>query len=177
MFFLKSKKNIEKSEKNICILILDLLKKLIIIALQNIKSLNYFNMYTSETKIRVRYGETDKMGYVYYGIYPLYYEVGRTELMRNFDFPYKKIEDMGIMLPVIDLSIKYHKAAIYDDLLLVKTIIKKLPGVRITFNYEIYNEQNELLNEGETTLVFIDSETRKPRKAPEDLLNKLKNYF
>ena len=72
-------------------------------------------MYTSETKVRVRYGETDKMGYVYYGVYPLYYEVGRTELMRKFDYPYKKIEEMGIMLPVKSLDVKYYQAAKYDD--------------------------------------------------------------
>jgi len=134
-------------------------------------------MYTSETKIRVRYGETDKMGYVYYGIYPLYYEVGRTELMREFDFPYSKIEEMGIMLPVISLDIKYTKAAIYDDLLTIKTIIKELPSARITFNYEVYNQQNELLNNGSTTLVFIDEKTRKPRRAPDELIKHLSPHF
>lgn len=134
-------------------------------------------MYTSETKIRVRYGETDKMGYVYYGTYPLYYEVGRTELMRNFDFPYSKIEEMGIMLPVISLDIKYFKAAKYDNLLTIKTTIKELPSARITFFYEVFNEQNELLNQASTTLVFIDEHSRKPRKAPEELLNSLSPYF
>lgn len=134
-------------------------------------------MYTSETKIRVRYGETDKMGYVYYGIYPLYYEVGRTELMREFDFPYSKIEEMGIMLPVISLDIKYRKAAKYDDLLTIKTIIKELPSARITFNYEVYNQQNELLNNGSTTLVFIDEKSRKPRRAPDELIKRLSSHF
>ena len=134
-------------------------------------------MYTSETQIRVRYGETDKMGYVYYGTYPLYYEVGRTELMRNFDFPYSKIEEMGIMLPVISLDVKYYKAAKYDNLLTVKTTIKEFPSARITFYYEVYNEQGELLNEASTTLVFIDEKSRKPRKAPEALLNSLLPYF
>ncbi len=134
-------------------------------------------MYSSETKIRVRYGETDKMGYVYYGIYPLYYEVGRTELMREFDFPYSKIEEMGIMLPVISLDIKYIKAAKYDDLLTVKTILKELPSARITFNYEVYNQQNELLNNGSTTLVFIDEKSRKPRRAPDELIKRLSPHF
>lgn len=134
-------------------------------------------MYTSETKIRVRYGETDKMGYVYYGTYPLYYEVGRTELMRNFNYPYKKIEDMGIMLPVRSLEIKYYKAAIYDDLLTIKTTIKDLPGVKITFYYEVLNEKMELLNEGTTTLFFVDEKTRKPRKAPQDLVDQLKPFL
>ena len=134
-------------------------------------------MYTAETKIRVRYGETDKMGYVYYGNYPLYYEIARTELMRKFGYSYSKIEEMGIILPVKTLDIKYHLAAKYDDLLRIKTTIKELPGVRITFYYEIYNEQDELLNEATTMLIFVDDKTRKPRKAPDELLEKFKKYF
>jgi len=134
-------------------------------------------MFTFETKIRVRYGETDKMGYVYYGNYPLYYEVGRTELMRNFGFSYKKIENMGIILPVKTLDVKYHKAAMYDDLLTLKTTIKEMPGIRITFHYEVLNEKGELLNEGTTMLIFVDDKTRRPRKAPDELIQKLKPYF
>lgn len=134
-------------------------------------------MYCSETKIRVRYGETDKMGYVYYGVYPLYFEVGRTELMREFNFPYSKIEEMGIMLPVLSLDIKYFKPAKYDDLLTVKTVLKELPLARITFYYQIFNQNNELLNEGTTTLVFVDEKTRRPKKAPEDLLKSLAKHF
>lgn len=134
-------------------------------------------MYTAETKVRVRYGETDKMGYVYYGNYPLYYEIGRTELMREFGYSYSKIEEMGIVLPVKTLDIKYHLAAKYDDLLTIKTTIKELPGIRITFYYEIFNEKNELLNEGTTMLIFVDDKTRRPRKAPDELLEKLKRYF
>ncbi|OFX20029.1 MAG: thioesterase [Bacteroidetes bacterium GWA2_31_9b] len=134
-------------------------------------------MYTSETKIRVRYGETDKMGYVYYGVYPLYFEVGRTELMREFNFPYSKIEEMGIMLPVLSLDIKYLKPAKYDDLLTIKTTLKEIPLARITFFYQIFNQNNELLNEGTTTLVFVDEKTRRPRKAPEDLLKSLTKHF
>ncbi|MCG8411802.1 MAG: acyl-CoA thioesterase [Bacteroidales bacterium] len=134
-------------------------------------------MYTSSTKIRVRYGETDKMGYVYYGIYPLYYEIGRTELMRGLDWAYKEIEEMGIILPVKTLDIKYHKAAKYDDLLTIKTSITELSGVRIKFYYEIYNEDEELLNEGNTMLVFVNSETQRPMKAPDSLVKKLEQYF
>lgn len=134
-------------------------------------------MFTYETKLRVRYGETDNMGYVYYGNYPLYYEVGRTELMRYFGFPYKKIEEIGIMLPVKNLAIKYYKPAVYDDLLTIKTIIKDLPKAKITFFYEIYNEKDELLNQGETTLVFVDEKSRRPKRAPSDLLKQLEPYF
>jgi acyl-CoA thioester hydrolase len=134
-------------------------------------------MITFENKLRVRYGETDKMGYVYYGNYPLYYEVGRTELMRHFGFPYYKIEEMGFMLPVKNLNVKYYKPAVYDDLLTIKTIIKELPKAKITFYYEIYNENKELLNQGETTLVFIDENSRKPRRAPDELIKQLRPYF
>ncbi|MDY6801150.1 MAG: thioesterase family protein [Bacteroidota bacterium] len=134
-------------------------------------------MFIYKTQLRVRYGETDKMGYVYYGNYPLYYEVGRTELMRHFGFPYKKIEEMGIILPVKNLDVKYYKPAVYDDLLTIKTIIKELPKAKITFYYEIYNENEELLNQGETTLVFVDENSRKPRRAPDELIKQLKPYF
>ncbi len=134
-------------------------------------------MFIHESKIRVRYGETDKMGYAYYGIYPQYYEVGRTELIRNFGVSYKSLEDEGIMLPVLNLEIKYLKPAFYDDLLTIKTKLVKMPAVRIEFEYEVYNQHNELLNIGYTTLVFIDAISRKPRKAPQDFLEKLEIYF
>lgn len=134
-------------------------------------------MIIYDSKVRVRYGETDKMGYAYYGIYPQYYEIGRTELIRSFGLSYKKLEDDGIMLPVLSLDIRYLKPAFYDDLLTIKTKIIKMPSVRIEFEYEVYNQNNELLNTGKTTLVFIDAQTRRPRKAPDDFLLKLKRYF
>ncbi|MEA3316677.1 MAG: thioesterase family protein [Bacteroidota bacterium] len=134
-------------------------------------------MYTDEIKLRVRYGETDKMGYVYYGNYPLYYEVARTELIRKLDITYKKLEDIGIMLPVRTLNIKYYKPAEYDNEIKIITTIKELPGLKILFYYEIYNENNELLNSGDTSLVFINSTNRKPCKPPKILLEKLKPYF
>jgi acyl-CoA thioester hydrolase len=134
-------------------------------------------MYSNEIKLRVRYGETDKMGYVYYGNYPLYYEVARTELIRNLNLTYKQLEDFGIMLPVRTLNIKYFKPAEYDDEIRIITTIKKLPKFTIVFNYEIYNENNDLLNTGDTSLVFIDAISRKPCKPPEILINKLKPFF
>jgi len=134
-------------------------------------------MIIHESTVRVRYGETDKMGYAYYGIYPQYYEVARTELIRSFGLSYKKLEDDGIMLPVLSLDIKYLKPALYDDLLKIKTKIVKLPAIRIEFEYEVYNQNNELLNIANTTLVFIDAETRKPRRAPKSFLIKLKKHF
>ena len=134
-------------------------------------------MYISETKLRVRYGETDQMGYVYYGNYPLYYEVARTEMIRKLGWPYKKIEENGIMLPVLSLNVKYIKPAFYDDELTIKTIIRKLPSARIEFEYEVYNENNELINKGETSLVFVDMKTMKPTVAPKGFLDDIKKYF
>ena len=131
-------------------------------------------MLQSEIEIRVRYGETDKMGYVYYGNYAQYYEVARTEFIRKYGVTYKKLEEQGIMLPVNSLKIKYIKPSFYDDILRVQTIVKKLPDIRIHFDYKIFNQNNELVNIGETTLVFIDMQTGKPVKAPDFFLNPLK---
>ena len=124
-------------------------------------------MYFHESRIRVRYGETDAMGVVYYGVYPLYYETGRTEMMRHLGFTYRKMEDMGIIMPVISMNCHYRKPARYDDLLTIKTIVRKMPETRILFDYEIYNEQKELVNEGQTTLVFMDRDRGRPMKIPD----------
>lgn len=127
-------------------------------------------MIEKEIKIRVRYGETDKMGYVYYGNYATYFEVARVETLRSLGISYKKIEDDGVMLPVLEFKIKYFKPAFYDDELTIKTRITSLPGVRIHFEYETYNGDKVLLNKAETTLVFVDIKTGKPCNIPEDLL-------
>lgn len=134
-------------------------------------------MYNSEISLRVRYGETDQMGYVYYGNYAEYFEVARVEALRNLGFSYKSIEEQGIFLPVYSYSIKFFKPAFYDDLLNVKTEIREMPLARITFHYDTYNESDVLLNRAETTLVFISKETGKPITAPEALSNKLKLFF
>ncbi len=134
-------------------------------------------MFVSEVKIRVRYAETDKMGYCYYGNYATYFEIARVEALRTLGVSYKELEDSGIMLPVSDMSIKYLKPAFYDEEILVRTTISELPGVKFKFSYECFNEQNEKLNFADTTLVFISEETRKPTRAPEKLLNELKKYI
>jgi acyl-CoA thioester hydrolase len=134
-------------------------------------------MLTTETKVRVRYAETDQMGYVYYGRFADYYEVGRTEMIRNLNLSYKQFEDMGIMMPVLEMKIRYFKAARYDDLLTIKTSLEKLPIARIRFVCVIQNEAGEKLNEGEVTLVFTDSNTRKPTRAPDILLKALQPFF
>lgn len=124
-----------------------------------------------ETKIRVRYGETDQMGYVYYGNYAQYFEVARVEWLRKLGVSYKSLEENGIMLPVLKLEVNYHKPAKYDDLLTIKTTVTKKPLVRIEFDFEIYNEQEELLTTGFTSLVFIDMQKNKPTKAPKNILD------
>ncbi len=125
-------------------------------------------MVSHDTQIRVRYGEVDRMGYMYYGNYPLYYEVGRTELMRTLGYNYRELEDSGILLPVVSINIKYIAPALYDDLLTIRVSIRDIPTARITFYYEIYNPQEKLINEGETTLVFVHADTRRPMRAPAD---------
>lgn len=134
-------------------------------------------MYVTETQLRVRYAETDRMGYVYYGNYPSYYEVGRVEALRNLGLSYREMEDSGIILPVLDLQIKYYKPVYYDDLIRVMTTVSELPETRIKFLYRIFNAADILVNEGSTTLVFVNSKTGKPCMAPDNFLDKIKPFF
>ncbi len=123
-------------------------------------------MIKTETTLRVRYGETDQMGFVYYGVYAQYYEVGRVEAMRSLGFSYREMEESGVLMPVINLTVNYKKPAKYDDEVRIVTTVKEMPGVRITFHYECYNQHNELLNTGSVTLVFIDKVKNKPIQPP-----------
>lgn len=134
-------------------------------------------MYQGETTIRVRYGETDQMGYVYYGRYAEYYEVGRTDLLRGLGLSYKGFEDEGIMLPVAEMKIRYMRPARYDDLLTVVTRLEDLPTARIRFVYDTYNEAGEHLNTGEVTLVFTNALTRRPVRPPAAMMEKLEPFF
>lgn len=140
----------------------------------------YFNTMSAELKkneykLRVRYGETDQMGVVYYGNYAQYFEVGRTEWLRGLGITYKQMEADGFLLPVISLSIKYKKSARYDDVITVKTSLLKTPSVTIEFDYEIYNEAGEILVEGNTILAFIDINRNRPTRCPGYLLDKLQD--
>lgn len=128
-------------------------------------------LHKAETQIRVRYGETDQMGYCYYGNYAQYFEVGRVEAMRDLGMPYKSIENKGFMLPVSTFSVKYIAPALYDDLLTITTKIVDLKGVRLYFEYEIKNEENRLLATAETVLVFVDKNTMRPVLPPEDFVS------
>ena len=116
---------------------------------------------------RVRYAETDQMGYVYYGNYATYFEVARVETFRNIGFSYKELEDSGILMPVVLLNTKYIKPLFYDEEFSVKVKIVKKPTVKIVFEYEVYNQKNELTTTGETVLVFVNKETGKPCMAGE----------
>jgi len=128
-------------------------------------------MKIDEIQIRVRYGETDQMGVVYHGNYALYLEMGRIEWLRKLGISYKSMEENGIMLPVVSLNINYKKSVGYDDLITVKTTIKKLPTVKIEFDYEIINEKGEIVTTASSILVFMDSKTKKPIKAPQYILD------
>lgn len=130
-------------------------------------------MIKHSTKIRVRYSETDQMGVVYHGNYAHFFEIGRTELLRSLNITYKEIEESGIMLPVISLQTNFKKSAFYDDVLTIKSILKKAPSVKIEFDYEIKNPEGELICTGNTTLVFINSKTKRPTRCPKYILEKL----
>lgn len=134
-------------------------------------------MYTHEVTLRVRYGETDKMGFVYYGVYAQYYEVGRVELLRSLGISYKSIEENGFELPVLNFNINYKKPAYYDDKLTLKTSLKEMPNSKIIFFYECYNDNNQLINNGEISLVFVNKETKKPCRAPEIINRKLSPFL
>ena len=131
-------------------------------------------MKNNQIKVRVRYAETDQMGVVYHGNYAQYFEMGRVEWLRNLGLSYKFMEENGIMLPVVNLTLNYKRPARYDDLLTVTTIFKKQESVKIEFDYEIHNEAGELLTTGTSMLVFVDMKTGRPVSPPEYVLEKIK---
>ena len=126
-----------------------------------------------EFTVRVRYAETDQMGVVYHGNYAQYFEMGRVEWLRNLGVSYKWMEENGVMLPVVSLEMNYKKPAKYDDLLRVKTLLKSQTSVKIEFDYEIYNEDNQLLTTGYSMLVFVDIKTGKPILPPKYVSDKI----
>lgn len=134
-------------------------------------------MIQTTTSIRVRYGETDQMGYVYYGNYAQYYEVGRVELIRYIGLSYKQLEESGIMLPVLNMQSKFLAPGKYDDELSIVTTVQDIPtGFRIKFDYEIYNQMEELIHKGMTELVFFDKQKNKPCRAPDYLIQKMREH-
>ncbi len=130
-------------------------------------------MHKNIIQIRVRYGETDQMGVVYHANYASYFEVGRTEWLRQYGITYKSMEESGIMLPVISLNINYKNSARYDDLIKVETTLKKMPTASIEFDYKLIDENNQLLATANTKLAFINALTNRPTRCPDYLLDKL----
>ncbi|MEE9408991.1 MAG: thioesterase family protein [Polaribacter sp.] len=130
-------------------------------------------MKKSSTKTRIRYSETDQMGVVYHGNYAQFFEMGRTEWLRSLGVTYKDMEISGVMLPVISINFKFIKPALYDDILTIYTFLKKKPMVKIEFDYEIKNQNDELICTGNSVLAFMSSKTMKPMKCPDYLLEGL----
>ncbi len=135
-------------------------------------------MFQHETKIRVRYAETDQMDVVYHGNYAQYFEVGRAESIRQLGFTYKDMEAIGVVMPIVEWHAKYLRPAHYDELLTIRTILKELPDDhRIEFHQEVYNESEKLLTVGRVVLYFIDASTKQKTGMPEVLKAKLLPYF
>ncbi len=135
-------------------------------------------MFVYETKVKVRYAETDQMGIVHHANYALYYEIARTECFEaSSGITYESMEADGVMLPLLELQCKYLKPAFYNQVLTVKCLVKELPSVRLTVDYEIYNESDQLINIGKTILVFVDKQTRKPCQPPEIFMDGIKKHF
>tara|TARA_B100000214_G_scaffold371438_1_gene347825 strand:+ start:1664 stop:2068 length:405 start_codon:yes stop_codon:yes gene_type:complete len=134
-------------------------------------------MINGEIKLRVRYSDTDQMGYVYYGRYASYYEVARVELFRSLGFSYKNLEEEGIGMPVIDMDTKYLLPIKYDEEIIIKTRIEELPSSKIIFYYDIFNKENNLANSAKTTLTFINLSSKKPVRIPKELSELIKNKF
>jgi acyl-CoA thioester hydrolase len=134
-------------------------------------------MYKAETTVRVRYAETDQMGYVYYGHYAMYYEVARVEALRALGLTYKELEEMGIIMPVLENHSWFLAPGRYDEQLRIVTTIPEKPSVRIRFTYEIFNATGNLINRGETLLAFIDRKTNRPVRPPHAMMEVLKPYF
>ncbi|MDL5046767.1 thioesterase family protein [Oscillatoria amoena NRMC-F 0135] len=134
-------------------------------------------MYKAETTVRVRYGETDQMGYVYYGYYAMYYEVARVEALRRLGLTYREIEAMGIIMPVLENRSVFIAPGKYDELLRIVTTIREKPAARMKFEYQIFNEEGKLINQGETVLAFIDLKTNRPTRPPKAMLEVLDPFF
>ncbi|WP_336068986.1 thioesterase family protein [Mesoflavibacter sp. CH_XMU1404-2] len=128
-----------------------------------------------EIEIRVRYAETDQMGVVHHGNYALYLEMARIEWLRKLGISYKSMEEEGIGLPVVSLSINFKKSALYDDVIKVKTQLKKQPTALVQFEYELTNQNDELLCTAEVVLAFMDMKTKRPTRPPKYFLEALES--
>jgi acyl-CoA thioester hydrolase len=135
-------------------------------------------MLTHDFHKRVRYGETDQMGYLYYGNYAQYYEIGRVEMLRSTGLTYREMEqERGVLMPVVSLQMRFVRPARYDELLTIRTTLRQLPEKFITFEVEIYNEQGKLVNGGTVRLCFVEASSGKSIPAPDFLIEKLRGHF
>ena len=135
-------------------------------------------MFTHDTQTRVRYGETDQMGYLYYGTYALYYEIGRAEMIRSLGLSYKDMEtELGIMMPVMSLQMRFVRPALYDELVTIRATLRELPTSTITFHMELFNEKKKLLNGGSVKLCFVEMATNKTVAPPPYLIEKLSPFL
>ena len=135
-------------------------------------------MYEHITTLRIRYAETDQMNIVYYGNYAQFFEVGRAECIRDLGFSYKKMEELGVHMPVVELHANFLRPARYDDLITIKTMLRQLPEkYEITFHHEVFNERKKLLTTGHVTLMFIDAVANKRMRMPDFLREKLAPFF
>ena len=125
----------------------------------------------------VLYGETDQMGYIYYGNYASHYEVAGVEVLRNLGMSYRKLEESGIMIPVLENHSYYHQPVHYDDLLTIKVLLNDMPSVKITFEYEFRTEDETLVHSGKTVLAFMKANTKRPCRPPETMMKLLEPYF
>lgn len=132
--------------------------------------------FSNTISLRVRYGETDKMGYCYYGNYAQYFEVGRVEALREIGFTYLEMENNGYLLPVSDFQVKYISPAYYDDQLFVNTKLIKISGPKLFFEYVINNVNGKVVCTASTTLVFVGKDTMKPISPPKDFIDELSKY-
>lgn len=128
-------------------------------------------------QLRTRYGETDQMGVVYYGNYPQYLELGRVEWLRSLGISYQEMEEVGVMLPVVSLQINYKKPALYDELITIRTLLKKIPSTKIEFDYQVINSKKEVISTANTVLVFVDRQTWKPIRCPKEILQIIEEAF
>ena len=130
-----------------------------------------------ETKIRVRYKDTDQMGIMHHSNYIVMYEMARTEWLREMGLTYAEIERRGIMSPIIEVQSRYLYPAFYDELLTIKVFIEEMPSARLIIGSEIYNEQGKLINTGRVTLGFMHADTRRPCRTPEWFVAALEGYI
>ncbi|MDG1806057.1 thioesterase family protein [Flavicella sp.] len=134
-------------------------------------------MIENNTSFKIRYAETDQMGYAHHGNYAQYFEIGRLELLHELGISYKKMEEEGLILPVYSINTRFIQPAKFDDTVRLRTILKEIPTARITFEYEIYNAENKKISTGETVLVFVDTKKNRPIKIPQNLLSKIMDKF